>query len=113
MDKIVCVGKNYRKHAEELGDKQPAKPVLFLKPPSVLVEVPSGEGLLDYPDDRGQVDHECEMVVRLKKGGQRWNTEQALKAIDAVTLGLDMTLRIVQRQQKDAGLPWEVAKVFA
>ena len=36
MDKIVCVGKNYAEHAKELGDAVPEKPVLFLKPPSVL-----------------------------------------------------------------------------
>lgn len=113
MDKIVCVGKNYRKHAEELGDKQPSKPVLFIKPPSVLVQVTGSEVTVRYPEGRGQVDHECEMVVRLKRGGERWSKEEALASIDAVTLGLDMTLRIVQRQQKDAGLPWTTAKVFA
>lgn len=113
MDKIVCVGKNYRKHAEELGDKQPAKPVLFLKPPSVLVEAGgAAEITVDYPRERGQVDHECEMVVRLAKGGERWSRDEAMNSIDAVTLGLDMTLRTLQRQQKDAGLPWEIAKVF-
>jgi 2-keto-4-pentenoate hydratase/2-oxohepta-3-ene-1,7-dioic acid hydratase in catechol pathway len=112
LDKIVCIGKNYRKHAEELGDKQPAKPVVFIKPPSVLVAVSGAEGTVRYPADRGQVDHECEIVVRLGRGGEHWDRTQALAAIDAVTLGLDMTLRTLQRQQKDAGLPWTTSKVF-
>jgi len=111
VDKIVCIGKNYRKHAEELGDVQPGKPVIFMKPPSVMVEV-SGERVLRLPKDRGQVDHEAEMVVRLKRGGERWSRDEAMSAIDGVTLGLDMTLRTLQRQQKDAGMPWTTSKVF-
>lgn len=112
MDKIVCVGKNYKKHAEEVGDKQPGKPVIFLKPPSVLVEATSGEATVRYPAERGQVDHECEIVLRLKRGGERWSHDEALASVDAVTLGLDMTLRTLQRQQKDAGMPWTTSKVF-
>ena len=99
MDKIICVGKNYLEHAQELGDAVPEKPVLFLKPPSVLVQVKSEGGM---PRDRGSVHHECEVVLRLTVEGR----------FDAVTLGLDMTLRDLQSELKKKGHPWEMGKVF-
>lgn len=104
MDKIVCVGKNYAEHAKELGDAVPEKPVLFIKPPSVLrVAAKNGERLsVTFPANRGAVHHECEIVLRLGDGGK----------IDAVTVGLDMTLRELQGQLKKQGHPWTVAKVF-
>lgn len=103
-DKIICVGKNYLEHATELGDAVPEKPVLFLKPWSVAVAAGAGETLeIPLPKGRGAIHHECELVVRLASGG----------AIDAVTLGLDMTLRDTQVLLKKSGHPWEVSKVFA
>lgn len=113
MDKIVCVGKNYEEHAKELGDVVPAKPVLFLKPPSVMRQARQGESLdLVTPVDRGSVHHECELVIQLKNGGFRMSPLEAESAIGAVTVGLDMTLRDEQAALKKAGSPWTVAKVF-
>lgn len=104
MDKIICLGKNYSEHAKELGEVQPEKPVIFIKPPSVLKSVgKNGEriGLL-LPQGRGQVHHECEIVFRLGKTLE----------IEAVSLGLDMTLRDVQSELKKKGQPWTISKVF-
>jgi 2-keto-4-pentenoate hydratase/2-oxohepta-3-ene-1,7-dioic acid hydratase in catechol pathway len=109
MDKIVCFGKNYLEHARELGDAIPEKPVVFLKPPSVLKEArgaPSrdvGE-ITDVrlPQAQGEVHHECEIVFRL---------DDALKP-EAITVGLDLTLRGLQNTLKQAGHPWTIAKVF-
>ncbi|MBC7692887.1 MAG: fumarylacetoacetate hydrolase family protein [Methylotenera sp.] len=121
MDKLICVGKNYSEHVQELakliGDSVPEKPVLFLKPPSVLVAASppsdlSGSLALPFPEDRGAVHPECEIVIRLRSGGYRLSPEQALASMDAVTLGLDMTLRDVQSKIKKAGGPWEVSKIF-
>ena len=114
MDKIICVGKNYREHALELGDAIPEKPVLFLKPPSVLVSIAAlgDAATAPLPRDRGSVHHECEIVVRLGFGGSNLALADAERAIDAWTLGLDMTLRDVQNQLKKAGHPWEIGKVF-
>jgi 2-keto-4-pentenoate hydratase/2-oxohepta-3-ene-1,7-dioic acid hydratase in catechol pathway len=106
MDKIVCVGKNYLEHAKELGDAVPESPVFFLKPPSaLLVADGSAPAMVPIPKDRGQVHHECEIVARitLKNGTHQF---------DAVTLGLDMTLREVQSHLKKEGHPWEASKVF-
>ncbi len=104
MDKIICVGKNYLEHARELGDPIPERPVLFLKPPSTVTYVdPKAHFVrVTLPKDRGEVHPECEIVVRLGS-----NCE-----IDAVTLGLDMTLRDIQKGLKKEGHPWELSKVF-
>lgn len=114
MDKIVCVGKNYLEHAKELGDAVPEKPVLFLKPPSVLREaMDNGETLrLLLPKDAGEIHHECEIVLKLKYGGSNLSVLEAKQAIGAVTLGLDMTKRDLQARLKKQGHPWTIAKVF-
>lgn len=112
MDKIVCVGKNYADHAKELGDAVPEKPVIFLKPPSILREVGSAVLPLTLPKGVGAVHHECEIVLRLGKGGYRLSQGEAERAISDVTIGLDMTLRDRQAALKKQGHPWTVSKVF-
>ena len=113
MDKIVCVGKNYSEHAKELGDLVPEKPVIFIKPPSVLKQAFPNELLeVSLPGARGQVHHECEIVLKIKKGGFNMSLHEAESAIGEVTLGLDMTLRDLQTKLKKSGSPWTVAKVF-
>jgi 2-keto-4-pentenoate hydratase/2-oxohepta-3-ene-1,7-dioic acid hydratase in catechol pathway len=114
LDKIICVGKNYLEHAKELGDKVPEKPVIFLKPASVLVQASSWGSRLkvQYPQRDDNVHHECEIVLRVCKGGYRMRRLQAEVAVDAVTLGLDMTLRNCQTKLKQNGHPWTIGKVF-
>jgi 2-keto-4-pentenoate hydratase/2-oxohepta-3-ene-1,7-dioic acid hydratase in catechol pathway len=103
MEKFICVGKNYVEHAKELGDAIPEKPVLFLKPPSSGYVVGNGGlGKISIPKNRGIVHYECEIILRLNGKAQ----------IEAVSLGLDMTLRDVQVELKRQGHPWELAKVF-
>ncbi|MES2615272.1 MAG: fumarylacetoacetate hydrolase family protein [Bdellovibrionota bacterium] len=113
MDKIVCVGKNYLDHAMELGDKVPEKPVLFLKPSSILRAAVQNEELeLCIPQHSGPLHFETEIVLRLDRGGYKLDLKDAEKCIGAVTIGLDMTLRELQATQKDNGLPWTTSKVF-
>jgi 2-keto-4-pentenoate hydratase/2-oxohepta-3-ene-1,7-dioic acid hydratase in catechol pathway len=114
MDKLICIGKNYLEHAKELGDAIPEKPVLFIKPPSVLITAlqPGQNVRAPLPTDHGSIHHECEIVVKISKGGHRMSLEQARASIESVTLGLDMTLRDLQGKLKKAGAPWEISKVF-
>ncbi len=114
IDKLICVGKNYLDHARELGDAVPEKPVLFIKPPSVMIPVATLNSRVEAPlrMEAGQTHHECEIVVRVGRGGYRMNVAEAESAIEAVTLGLDMTLRDIQAQAKKNGHPWETSKVF-
>ena len=114
MDKIICIGKNYLDHAKELGDAVPERPVLFLKPPSVLRAArTNGERLaLRIPPGYEDIHHECEIVLRLSRGGYRLSLADATAAISDVTLGLDMTLRDLQTKLKKQGHPWETSKAF-
>ncbi|RDB35247.1 fumarylacetoacetate hydrolase family protein [Spirobacillus cienkowskii] len=113
MDKIVCVGKNYSDHAKELGDAIPDKPVLFLKPKSILRAAIDHEELeLSIPTNSSSLHYEAEIVLRLDKGGYQLDLKDAEKAIGAVSVGLDMTLRDLQTVQKKNGHPWTTSKVF-
>lgn len=113
MDKIVCVGKNYMDHAKELGDVIPETPVLFIKPKSILRAAVDHEELsLIIPQVFGSLHFEAEIVLRLDKGGYQLDLKEAEKAIGAVSIGLDMTLRDLQVKQKKNGHPWTTSKVF-
>lgn len=113
MDKIVCLGKNYLEHAKELGDEVPEKPVIFLKPPSVLRVAAQGEELLlNFPKDVLAIHFETEVVLRIDGGGYRLSVAEAQKCIGAVAVGLDMTIRERQTEQKKKGHPWTTSKVF-
>ena len=114
MDKIICVGKNYLEHAKELGDIVPEKPVLFLKPPSVLVQAHHWNETiqLEFPSDDPSVHPECEIVLRMAKDGYRMTRSDTNNAFSGLTLGLDMTLRTRQADLKKQGHPWTTAKVF-
>ena len=113
MDKIICVGKNYLAHAKEFGEAVPDKPVLFLKPSSVLKQSLTWHEPLtiQFPLD-DDVHPECEIALLLNRSGYQLSREQAMLSISAVTLGLDMTLRTRQAQLKKNGHPWTTAKVF-
>lgn len=100
MDKIICLGKNYADHAAEMKEKAPEKPVLFLKPQSSFIEIKDNANIA-LPWDRGTIHHECEVVFKLYK-----------KNIIGIGLGLDLTLRDVQKKLKENGHPWEISKVF-
>lgn len=100
MDKIICLGKNYADHAAEMKEKAPEKPVLFLKPPSCFVEIKDNARIV-LPWHRGLIHHECEVVLKLYK-----------KNVIGIGLGLDLTLRDLQKKLKENGHPWEIAKSF-
>jgi 2-keto-4-pentenoate hydratase/2-oxohepta-3-ene-1,7-dioic acid hydratase in catechol pathway len=114
IDKIICVGKNYLDHAKELGEVVPEKPILFLKPASVLKQVFNWDEQIhvDFPVEDTAVQPECEIVLRVAMDGYRMSIEEAQHAISDVTLGLDMTLRTRQLVLKKHGHPWTTAKVF-
>lgn len=108
--KIICVGRNYADHAKELGNAVPDSPVLFLKPPSSLRTLQDG---IVWNTDLGECHFECELCLQIAKPlSQVTDKDEALSAIGAVTLGLDLTLRDVQNTLKNKGQPWERAKAF-
>lgn len=109
VGKIVCVGRNYVKHAEELGNEVPEFPIIFLKPASVLSY--SGDDLI-YPDYSEEMHHEVELVLLIGKNIKDASDSEAASAIAAYAVGLDMTLRDIQSELKKKGHPWTLAKVF-
>ena len=109
-NRIFCIGKNYSEHIKELGGTQiPEEPVVFMKP--VCNIVAPGE-ILHPPPYGGELHHEVEVVLLIGKEGKNIHKADALSYISAITLGLDLTLRDVQKKLKKAGLPWELSKSF-
>ncbi len=107
--RVFCIGRNYVEHVRELSSAMPAKPVVFIKPASCLVG--PGEDI-HFPKHGSELHHEVEIVVKVGRQGRAGTEEEALSFIDAVTVGLDLTLRDVQGELKQKGLPWEAAKAF-
>jgi 2-keto-4-pentenoate hydratase/2-oxohepta-3-ene-1,7-dioic acid hydratase in catechol pathway len=93
--KIVCVGRNYRKHAAELGNEVPNEPLLFLKPPSALLA--HGETIL-LPSASSRVEHEGELAVVIGKRLTRVSTLEAEAGIFGLTVANDVTARDLQRK---------------
>jgi 2-keto-4-pentenoate hydratase/2-oxohepta-3-ene-1,7-dioic acid hydratase in catechol pathway len=107
--KIVCVGRNYVKHVREMKSELPTEPVLFLKPPTALVR---DGGTVVIPQASSDVHHEVELVSVIGKECRNMDTEDALEAVAAYAVGVDMTARDLQTRAKNKGLPWAVAKGF-
>jgi acylpyruvate hydrolase len=107
--KIICIGRNYVAHAQELANEVPTSPVVFLKPQTALLK--SGDAFY-HPEFSKDIHYECELVLRIGKSGKYIQEQFAYKYIDAFSLGIDFTARDLQEQQKQKGLPWEIAKAF-
>jgi 2-keto-4-pentenoate hydratase/2-oxohepta-3-ene-1,7-dioic acid hydratase in catechol pathway len=107
--KIICVGRNYALHATELGNAVPTEPVVFLKPQSALLK--NNEAFY-YPAFSKDIHYECEVVLRICKNGKHIQKQFAQNYFDAISVGIDFTARDIQEQQKQKGLPWEIAKAF-
>ena len=111
-DKIVCFGKNYVDHMLELGDAPVDKPVIFLKPPSILKQCSHWDETINVTLTQEETHFECELVIKLKAGGYHLTQKAAEGAMGWYTIGLDMTLRQLQSRLKQASHPWTIAKVF-
>lgn len=107
--KIICIGRNYVKHIEELQNERPAEPVVFMKPDSAVLLKQHPFVIPAFSDD---IHHEVELVVKISKVGKYIDAKFAHKYYDEIGLGIDFTARDLQQQLKDKGLPWEKAKAF-
>jgi len=93
--KIVCVGRNYAAHAQELGNQVPDEPLLFLKPPSALV----GPGAaIAIPAASQRVEHEAEIGIVIGQRLAHVGAHDALRGIFGVTCVNDVTARDIQRK---------------
>jgi len=92
--KIVCVGRNYREHARELGNAVPTEPLLFLKPPSSIIR--SGEAIVS-PALTSRLEHEGEIGVVIGMSIRRATEAQALAAVRGIVALNDVTARDLQK----------------
>lgn len=95
--KILCVGRNYRAHAKELGNEVPVEPMLFYKPLSSLLE-PGGTIELPPTELASRIEHEAEVVMVLGKRLRRASLEQAQQAIFGFSIACDVTARDLQKK---------------
>jgi len=93
VSKVVCIGRNYVEHIEELGNEIPSSMVVFNKPNSAISDT------LYYFSEHCRFEGEICFLIR---NGQ----------IDGIGFGIDLTHAHIQNQLKAKGLPWERAKAF-
>ena len=107
--KIICIGRNYASHIEELQNERPTEPVVFMKPDSAVL---LKQHPFVIPEFSQEIHHEIELIVKISKVGKHIDTKFAHKYYDEISVGIDFTARDVQDQLKGKGLPWEKAKSF-
>ncbi|MCP9201053.1 fumarylacetoacetate hydrolase family protein [Gramella sp. GC03-9] len=107
--KIICVGRNYTEHIEELKNERPDEPVLFQKPDTSILLKKQPFFIPDFSND---IHYEVEVLVKIKKIGKHIQPKFAHKYYDEIGLGIDFTARDLQQKLKEKGLPWEKAKAF-
>lgn len=107
--KIICIGRNYTKHIEELNNERPNEPVVFMKPDSAILLKQHPFVIPEFSED---IHHELEVIVKINKVGKYIEPKFAHKYYDEISVGIDFTARDLQQKLKDKGLPWEKAKAF-
>ena len=107
--KIICIGRNYADHAKEMDSLIPSVPMFFMKP-DVAVLRPGTP--FYYPAFSKDIHFECELVVKINRVGKNISERFAHKYYSEIGLGIDFTARDLQKQCKEKGHPWEIAKSF-
>lgn len=107
--KIICIGLNYKDHAEEMGKALPREPLVFLKADSSLLK---NNKPFFIPDFSANIHYEAEIVLRICRLGRSVAEKYACRYYDSITLGIDMTARDLQSSLSAAGQPWEISKSF-
>ena len=107
--KIICVGRNYPKHIQELVNQRPESPVIFIKPDTSLLQK---NYPFFIPDFSRLINYEIEILVKINRIGKHIQPKFAYKYYQEIGLGIDFTARDIQQQLKEKGLPWEKAKSF-
>lgn len=108
MGTIYCIGRNYVKHVEELGNIVPEEPVVFTKTSHSVTRAEGQE--ITLPKGRGAIHFETELVLKM---GRDYDPNLSVDSlVSEMTVGLDLTLRDIQDSLKKKGYPWLVAKNF-
>ena len=107
--RVFCVGSNYLSHIEEMGGKKPERCVVFMKPSTCLVQP---RDKITLPRGKGQIHHEVEIVATIGKPGKNIAEREALDYLLGLSIGLDLTLRDLQKDLRKNSHPWELCKAF-
>lgn len=107
--KIICIGRNYTEHIEELANEKPSEPVVFLKPDTSILLKKQPFFIPDFSND---VHYEVEVLVKIDRIGKHIDSKFSHKYYNEIGLGIDFTARDLQSKLKEKGLPWEKAKSF-
>lgn len=107
--KIICIGRNFTDHIEELDNQKPKNPVIFMKPDTSLIQKNQPFFTPAFSDD---IHHEIELVIKINRIGKYIDQKFAHKYYEDITVGLDFTARDLQNDLKVKGLPWEKSKSF-
>ena len=109
IGKILCIGRNYVDHIRELGNEEPAAPVIFMKPASAVI----GNGdVVVIPAYSNNCHHEAELALLVGTTGRNISEAAATSCLAGYGVAIDLTLRDVQDELKKKGLPWDIAKGF-
>jgi 2-keto-4-pentenoate hydratase/2-oxohepta-3-ene-1,7-dioic acid hydratase in catechol pathway len=107
--KIICIGRNYANHIDELKNERPSEPVVFMKPDSAVLLKQHPFVIPEFSED---IHHEIELIVKINKVGKYIEPKFAHKYYDEISVGIDFTARDLQEKLKAKGLPWEKSKAF-
>ena len=107
--KIICIGRNYAKHIEELHNEKPKEPVIFMKPDSAVLLKKNPFIIPPFSQD---IHYEVEILVKINRIGKFIDQKFAHKYYEEIGLGIDFTARDLQSRLKEKGLPWEKSKAF-
>ncbi|WP_206447229.1 fumarylacetoacetate hydrolase family protein [Agrococcus sp. KRD186] len=103
--KVVAVGRNYAKHAAEMGNEVPTEPLVFLKPNTSVIG--PGDAIV-LPPESEDVHFEGEVAIVIGRVARRLTPQNALGAVFGVTVANDVTARDLQRREPQ----WARAKGF-
>ena len=111
--RVFCVGRNYAKHAAEMGasGERGQAPMIFSKPADAVVDASLGAEI-PYPPLTEKLHHEIELAVAISSGGRDIPVAQAMGHVYGYGVALDLTRRDLQEQAKAKGHPWNWAKGF-
>ncbi|MFX1555577.1 MAG: fumarylacetoacetate hydrolase family protein [Promethearchaeota archaeon] len=113
--KIICLGRNYLDHAQEMKAQVPKRPVFFVKTVNTLIT--NGNPII-YPkilynnQDYNRVDHEVELAFIVSQICKNIQADHAHKFIEGYTVFLDITARKMQIRDRNINLPWYRSKNF-
>ena len=107
--KIICVGKNYLKHIDELNSSKEDEPVIFLKPDTSIIQKNQP---FFIPEFSNEIHYEIEIILKFNRLGKHIESKFSKKYFNQISLGIYFTARDFQNKFKERGLPWDISKGF-